>query len=229
MFSNAELSRAYGCGKYNEKDHDNIADAYIKARKTFHFRDDSSMTRSQARRYHSQNILRNGRKSHFRKEKKKVYFADFKPKSAPSDESPIDNLEFRAFPGQYEYSFNPERVLNKLLVKKVKSITCNLLSDHKREIRVMLYLYYGKEFTFAQIGKIVNCSKSTVERTIKRAISQLSASVERKGLVYQDYTRIESKFIELKVCGSHQPEPKEKPGEIKYYFYAQPPLAAKAA
>ncbi len=229
MFSNKELAEAYGCGKYNENDHDIIADAYIKARETFHFRDDSSMTRSQARRYHYQNVFKNGQKSHFRKEKKKVYFDDYKALLALDDEWSSDELKSRAFPGQYEYSFNPERVLNKLLVKKVKSITCNLLSDHKREIRVMLYLYYGKEFTFAQIGKIVNCSKSTVERTIKRAISQLSASVERKGLVYQDYTRIESKFIELKVCGSHQPEPKEKPGEIKYYFYAQPPLAAKAA
>ena len=72
-----------------------------------------------------------------------------------------------------------------------------------------------------------------VERIIKRATSQLSVGVERKGLVYQDYTRFESDFVEYKVSGvqkeKKKPEPKEKPGEIKYYFYAQSPLAAKAA
>ena len=229
VFSNAELAKAYGCGKYNENDHDIIADAYIESKETFNYRDYPSMTKNQARQYHFKKIFRNRRKSHYKKEGKKVYFDDYKALSALDDEWSSDELKSRVSPDQYEYSFNPERILNKLLVQEVKSVVNNLLSDHKKKTRQMLLMYYGEDLTFEQIGKKFKRSKSTVERIIKRATSQLSVGVERKGLVYQDYTRIESKFIELKVCGSHQPEPKEKPGEIKYYFYAQPPLAAKAA
>ena len=196
MFTNDELGRAYGLGYYKRSEHDIIADAYLAGRESFYYRPDPSMTRRQSFTRHLRTVHRKVRSDFYKEEKKKVYIDDIQEPAVPTeDECHFENITDRVFSGRDEYLFTADKILNRLLVSEIRSFVNDLLSDHDKKTRQMLLMRYSEDLTLEQLGRRLKCSKSTADRKIKKAVSQLRAAIQRKGLQYQDCIRFKPQFI----------------------------------
>lgn len=196
MLNNDELGRAYGLGYYSRDKHDIIADTYLMGRETFHYRPDPSMTRSQAFRKHLRIVHRKVRSDYYKEEKKKVYIDYIQEPAVPTeDECHFENITNRVFSGRDAYLFTAEKIQNRLLVSEIQSFVNDLLSNHDKKTRQMLLLRYSEGLTLEQLGWRLRCSKSKVDRKIKKAVAQLRAAIQRKGLQYQDCSRFKPQFI----------------------------------
>ncbi|MGO9015592.1 MAG: RNA polymerase sigma factor [Dissulfurispiraceae bacterium] len=195
MLNNDELGKAYGLGYYSRNNHDIIADTYLMGRETFYYRADPSMTRGDAFKCHLRKVRHKVRSDYRKRKGKEVYVDDIGELAAPQDECYSDEVTPRGFSGQHEYPLRAENILNRLLLAQVKTFVDTLLAGHEKKTRQMLLKYYGEKLTYEQVAKKFSCSKSTAERKIKKAKSQINAIVRRKGLEYQDFTRFKPQSI----------------------------------
>jgi len=197
MLNNDELGRAYGLGYYSRDKHDIIADTYLMGRETFYYRRDpsTSTTRGEAFKCHLREVRRKVRRDYRKRKEKEVYVDDIGELAAPGDECYCSEFTPSGFSGQHEHPLRAESIQNRILMAQVKTFVDTLLEGHEKKTRQMLLKYYGEKLTFEQIAKKFNCSKSTAERKIKKAKSQIYAIVRRKGLEYEDFTRFKPQSI----------------------------------
>lgn len=195
MLNNSELGRAYGLGYYSRNNHDIIADTYVMGRDTFFYREYPSMTRGEAFKRHLRDVHRKVRSDYGKRKEKEVYIDDIGELDPLADECYSEEVAPRGFSGQHDYPLRAENILNRLLLAQVKTFVDTLLAGHEKKTRQMLLMYYGEELTYEQVAKKFSCSKSTAERKIKKAKSQINAIVQRKGLEYHDFTRFKPQSI----------------------------------
>ena len=197
MLNNDELGRAYGLGYYSKEKHDIIAGTYLAGRESFYYRSDPSTktTRREAFQAHLRGVHRKVERNDRKIRRKEVFVDDLGELADSQDESYFEVVAADAFSEKLHYPWRAENILNKLLALQIKTLVDGLLSNFEKKTRQMLLMYYGEDLTFEEIGKRFKCSKSTAERKIKRAMSQLRAIVQRKGLEYKDLTRFEPQFI----------------------------------
>jgi RNA polymerase sigma factor (sigma-70 family) len=189
MLKIEELTRVYGL-TYTKAEHDIIADAYLMVlENSSKAAPSEAMTAVEVDKKDVYECYCKLKRAARRRRKKEVYVDNIEIVAALSDARCSRKSSYGDFSEQNEYPLRPEDILNRILEAERVTFVNYLLSGLGKKKRLLPWKYYCKGLTLNKIAKEDQCSAETVRRGIKSSIEKLHATVKRKGLEYNDFTR----------------------------------------